>query len=333
MQRRSLAAVAITGLVSLAAFVMVESRPARADNSMWGASYFPNVTVTTQDGTQVKFYDDLLKNKMFVINLIYTHCSDSCPLETAKLKQVYNMLESRMGKDLYFYSITVDPKRDTPEVLKNYTEKFHTGPGWYFLTGKKEDLDAIRKKLGIALRPNSDPLSGHSTTLIIGNEATGQYILDSSMDDPHYIATILGDWMSSWKYAKVGKTYAERPEMDRLEFEKGGTLFRTTCAACHTVGKGDNIGPDLAGVTRVRDRKWLARFIMEPDKMLSEKDPIATALYKKYNEIAMPSLKLSDQDAQTLVSFLEARDKEMDREHGSEVAPKDSPKISSGSSR
>jgi len=185
MRRKNWVNITAASLVLAAAFSLISLPKAQAfDNANWGANYFPNVVLTTQDGKQVKFYDDLLRNKMFAINLIYTHCTDICPLETAKLGQVYKLLQDRMGKDLYFYSITIDPKRDTPAVLKAYSEKFHTGPGWYFLTGKKEDIDAIRKKLGIALRPNSDPLTGHTTSLMIGNEAAGQWILDSSMDDP-----------------------------------------------------------------------------------------------------------------------------------------------------
>src|SRR5471030_2095927 len=86
--------------------------------SHWGKDYFPNVPLTTQDGTTVHFYDDLLKGKIVAINVIYTHCEDECPLETAKLAQVQRLLGDRVGKDVFFYSITIDPKRDTPKVMK-----------------------------------------------------------------------------------------------------------------------------------------------------------------------------------------------------------------------
>ncbi len=92
-------------------------RPAFATNP-WGADYFPNVLLLTQDSTTVRFYDDLLKGKAVAINLIYTSCKDECPLETARLVQVQRLLGDRVGKDLFFYSISIDPKHDTPEVLK-----------------------------------------------------------------------------------------------------------------------------------------------------------------------------------------------------------------------
>src|SRR5258708_14847101 len=89
------------------------------------------------------FYDDLIKGKVVAIDLIYTHCMDSCPLETARLAQVQKMLGDRVGRDIFFYSISIDPDNDTPEELKAYAEKYHAGPGWLFLTGKKEDVELI----------------------------------------------------------------------------------------------------------------------------------------------------------------------------------------------
>ena len=84
----------------------------------WGANYFPNVPLTTQDGTTVHLYDDLLKGKTVVVSLFYSECQDSCPLETARLVQVQHMLGDHMGKDVFFYSISIDPEHDTPAVLK-----------------------------------------------------------------------------------------------------------------------------------------------------------------------------------------------------------------------
>src|SRR5215813_2052271 len=119
----------------------------------WGANYFPNVPLLTQDGTTVHFYDDLLKGNAAAITVIYTSCKDECPLETARLVQVQRLLGDRVGKDIFFYSISSDPKRDTPAVLKAYAEKFGVGPGWLFLTGAEADLQLVAKKLGLS-RPN-----------------------------------------------------------------------------------------------------------------------------------------------------------------------------------
>ena len=85
------AAVVLLGAVGL-----LYVHPAFATNP-WGANYFPNVPLITQDGTTVQLYDDLLKGKAVAINLIYTSCKDECPLETARLVQVQRLLGDRVG--------------------------------------------------------------------------------------------------------------------------------------------------------------------------------------------------------------------------------------------
>src|SRR6476660_1882299 len=140
------AASAAPLLLIVGLFAALGSVRAAADNARWGPDYFPNVTLTTQDGAPVRFYDDLLKGKIVAINLIYTTCKYACPLETARMSQVARVLGDRMGRDVFFYSITIDPEHDTPAVLKDYAEKFHAGPGWSFLTGRAEDIELISKK-------------------------------------------------------------------------------------------------------------------------------------------------------------------------------------------
>ena len=125
--------------ITMAVALALYSAATPAD-SRWGANHFPNIELITQDGKKVHFYDDLIKGKIVAIDLIYTTCQYSCPLETARLAQVQKKLGDRVGKDIFFYSISIDPKHDTPDVLKAYVEQFHVGPGWTFLTGKKEDI-------------------------------------------------------------------------------------------------------------------------------------------------------------------------------------------------
>lgn len=86
--------------------------------------------------------------------------------------------------------------------------------------------------------------------------------------------------------------------------EEGKTIFDAKCAACHTIGGGDLAGPDLAGVAEKRDPEWLERWLAEPDKMLSEGDPIATELLAQYNNIPMPNLNLSQADIESLLVYM-----------------------------
>ena len=297
------AVTAILGIAA-AALVLLVFSSTQVSASGPGATYFTNTPLVNQDGKTVHFFDDLIKGKSVVVNFIYTECGDSCPLETAKLAQVQKILGDRVGKDIFFYSISIDPKHDTPQTLKSYAKKFHAGPGWFFLTGKKEDIEVIRKKLGQAAGPDQNELTDHSTSLVIGDEPTGQWMRDSSMDDARSIATMVADWLSSWRKHQGGQSYEQATRSDAPSTDRGTYLFKSRCSACHTVGGGDSIGPDLRGVTAVRDHEWLSRFIQAPDKVLAAKDPIATALLKKYNGVTMPNLRLGKVDAEALMDYL-----------------------------
>jgi len=318
-KRQTDLATAIASFLIAIFLISAGSAPAAADNARWGANYFPNVILTTQDGTKVHFYDDVLKGKIVVIDLIYTHCIDACPLETARLAQVQKMLGDRVGKDIFFYSISIDPNRDTPKVLKAYAEKYHAGPGWTFLTGKKSDIDLISKKLGLYSEPDPNDRDGHTPSVLVGNEPSGQWIRNSATDNPRFLANMIGGWLDNWKTAKTaapaaaaGVSFEQAQTLDISD--KGRYIFATHCAACHTIGHGDKIGPDLEGVTGVRERGWLARFISTPDKLLAEKDPTAVALFKKYNEVNMPNLRLADVDLNALIDFLGRQSAAHDKE-------------------
>ncbi|MEJ8834912.1 SCO family protein [Ramlibacter sp. AN1133] len=291
--------------------------PARAANSApaspWGASYFSNVPLVTHDNKPVRFFDDLIKGKVVVINFIFTGCSAACGMETARLRQVQDLLGDRVGKDVFFYSISIDPENDTPEALRAYMSKFNVAPGWTFLTGKQKDIDLLRARLGLYMPP-VDKATGqidHDLAVIIGNQTTGRWQKASPMENPEVLATQVGSWLSNWKAKpSVANPKYENAPVRLPTLSKGEELFRTRCVTCHTVGQpgtetAKSIGPDLTHVTRVRPRGWLVRWMKEPDAVLAAKDPIAIGLYEKYNKLAMPNLKLSEADIEAVLSFLE----------------------------
>ena len=217
--------------------------------------------------------------------------------------QVQKLLGDRMGKQVFFYSLTIDPETDTPEVLKAYKEKYKIGPGWTFLTGREADIKLISKKLGLDSLPDPNDPDGHTPSLLIGNEATGIWMRNSALDNTKFIALKIQE-MIGYEAQTVDSVAANQAGAVKLNIDKGQYLFATRCAACHTIGNGDKVGPDLLGVTNVRDLNWLRRTIMESDQLLSEKDPIATALFKKYKEVRMPKLGLPEEDVNTLIEYL-----------------------------
>lgn len=285
-------------LLLVAALSLLGSRSVSAG---LGPNYFPNVPLVNQDGKTLYFYDDVIKGKVVTINFMFTSCGDSCPLETAKLRQVQKMLGEHVGENVYMYSITVDPDRDTPAALKAYMQKFNVGPGWQFLTGKKEDIDAIRKKLGMSAK-EEDELSDHNINFILGSEPRGQWLKRTPFDIPETIVSVLLGRLQTRSLAAL-PSYTQSHALPSAR--TGQDAFNTRCATCHTIGQGDKLGPDLLGVVSHRERAWLIRWIQEPDVMLKEQDPLAIALYNKYNNVPMPNMQLDRKTAVELIEYMQ----------------------------
>ena len=276
----------------------------------------PNIPLTTHEGEEVRFYEDLVKDKVVAINFIYTKCPDTCPAETAKLVRVREELGDRVGEDIFMYSISIDPDHDTPEVLKAYREKFKIQPGWTFLTGKEDDIILLRKKLGLYMEEIQNDSGNHNVTFVVGNDRTGKWIRRSPFDNPRILAKLLGyDLFDGVRKTdsgpqlitrkNAGGSYASAPEAPK--YSSGERIYITRCRSCHSLGGSPNpLGPDLLSVTENREPRWLFRWLKEPDKMLAEGDPIATALYESYNEIAMPNLRLEDEEVMAVLDHLKA---------------------------
>ena len=275
----------------------------------WGQDYFPNTPLVTQDGQSVRFFDDLIKDKVVAINFIFTGCSDSCPVETARLRQVQKILGDRVGRDIFLYSISIDPYNDTPATLKRYAEKFGLGPGWTLLTGEADDIEQLRRRLGLFIEGLENGRSkDHNLSLIIGNQATGRWMKASPFESPYILADRLGNSLHNWKNpSQLSNDSAHAPPVRPPS--TGEQIYRTRCSSCHSLGDGlpeqRGIGPDLLGVTRQRDARWLVNWLKAPEQMLANKDPLAMLLYEQYNRLAMPNMRLGDTEVAALLTYLE----------------------------
>jgi len=161
-------------------------------------NYFTNLELINQDGETVRFFDDVLKNKVVVINFIFTNCEGACPLITHKLTLVRDRMEGQIGNPLRFVSLSLDPARDTPAALKEFAKTHHADhDGWVFLTGKPENLDYIIKRLG----QFTDDVEAHSTMMLAGNVSAAHWMKILPHEQPPAIAEklqlLIGDNESS----------------------------------------------------------------------------------------------------------------------------------------
>lgn len=147
----------------------------------------PDVEVLDQDGNQLRFYSDLVKGKTIAINFIFTNCTTICPPLAATFARVQKQMGDKVGKDVHFISISVDPGTDTPERLKAWGAKFRAGAGWTFVTGTKEEMDKLLNALGASVSRRED----HSPALIIGNDLKGVWRRTYGLASPTQIVGLI----------------------------------------------------------------------------------------------------------------------------------------------
>ena len=299
----ALVAGLLTSAVALGPTAAQERVTTATHSSPWGKDYLPNLPIVDQDGKTYKFYDDLISGKNVVINFIFTTCTDICPLTTARMAMIQEQLGDAVGRDIFMYSITVDPERDTPEQMKQFADAFRIGPGWRLLTGKPEDIAVIRHKLGERSRIKSE----HRHEMLLGDAASGIWSRDSAFGDIARVVMNIRSLDPNWRHIPDASNAVRGDVALAIPEQPGQALFIKACASCHTIGKGDRIGPDLRGISTRRDQQWLAEFISQPAKVFARKDPVAMALAEKYRGVRMPNLGLSEQDARDVLAYLDAQ--------------------------
>jgi protein SCO1 len=154
------------------------------------AGYFPNTIVQTHDGKKLRFYEDVVQGKIVVFNMMYAVCTGICPSNTANLRQVQQALGSRLGKDIFMVSMTLQPQFDTPQALQEYVKRYDIQPGWMFITGQPKEMDVIRRKLGFF---NDDPkidgdLANHTGMVRVGNERLDRWFMMPALSQPQQMA-------------------------------------------------------------------------------------------------------------------------------------------------
>jgi protein SCO1/2 len=133
--------------------------------------YFTDRKVITHEGEEKRFYTDVLKDRVVLISFFYTNCPTADP-DNAKLSEIRKLLDGDSGEKVLFVSVSADPERDTPEEVREYAKRYNAGNDWVLLTGDRDNLYAINRKLGNAA-PNPE---SHIRVYLLGNLKTGHWI-------------------------------------------------------------------------------------------------------------------------------------------------------------
>jgi protein SCO1/2 len=191
MQRRTMFAAGTAAAAGMAAGSgpgwPVAGKPAKAAGSR---AAVPNTAVVDQDGRALRFYDDLVRDRVVLLNFFYTGCAETCPLVTENLRAVQDILGERMGRDIFLLSVSLQPELETPAILKDYADQWDVRPGWKFLTGRPEDVEQLRRAMGFA---SADPdydliLDNHIGLLRYGNERLNRWAGTPGLARPAWIA-------------------------------------------------------------------------------------------------------------------------------------------------
>jgi cytochrome oxidase Cu insertion factor (SCO1/SenC/PrrC family) len=172
--KRATPVLALLALLAAPLAAAAQARPQRTaqEREAKARAYFTNTVLLDQDGREVRFYDDVLRGQVVVLSFIFTRCVEACPLIAQKLNVIRRELGERFGRDVRFVSISVDPDFDTPEELRHFAGKQKAAhPGWTFLTGRKENVQAVLRKLGEYVENPGD----HTTAFLGGNVRTGHW--------------------------------------------------------------------------------------------------------------------------------------------------------------
>ena len=156
---------------------LTSSTPCSVSASL-GPEYFTNAVFRTHENKEVRFYDDLIKDKHVVINFMYARCEGSCPITTANLVKAQEALKKRVGKDIFMYSITVKPEEDDPAALHHYAKMHSVKPGWLFLTGSRYDTDTLRLRLLAEDHPGIDlDVTQHTGMVRVINDSINRWFM------------------------------------------------------------------------------------------------------------------------------------------------------------
>jgi protein SCO1/2 len=145
-------AAVVFALLILASLVLLQLHdtpdPVAQEQALPKIAPAPDFALTSQDGATVKLAD--YRGKVVAVTFIFTLCAETCPVLTPMMSFVQDQLGNDFEEKIRFVSITVDPERDTTEVLRDYAQAFGANlSGWAFLTGTPDAIRDVTRRYGV----------------------------------------------------------------------------------------------------------------------------------------------------------------------------------------
>jgi len=156
-----------------------------------------DVELLDQDGKPVRFYSDLVKDKVVAMNFVFTTCTTVCPPMGASFGRLQRELGELYGRDVHLISVSIDPVTDTPERLKSWSERFDAGDGWTLVTGPKAQVNQVLKALEVFTPDSKD----HSPLILLGDDRTGAWQKAHGFTPPAKLASLLEGYLAERQVA------------------------------------------------------------------------------------------------------------------------------------
>ena len=149
----------------------------------------PDVVLTDQQGRQVHFMQDVVKDRIVVVTTFFTECAAICPVTGQKFAQLAKLLGRRLGRDVVLVSVSVDPDNDTPAEMREWMEPFDVREGWTLLSGPRPELDKLLKSLGLYVEAGAQR---HQSGVLIGSPKAG-WVRASALESPEKWNKLIGE--------------------------------------------------------------------------------------------------------------------------------------------
>lgn len=206
-----------------------QGHSSRSPASVLGNPVRPvDAQLVDQHGRKLRFKSDALGDKVVVVSFVFTNCTDACPMVSHTFAQLQDSLAPLMEKRVRLVSLTVDPVRDTPARLKEYSAHFAPREGWLWLTGDVSNVAQALQSLGVHIRKPET----HPAQILVGDPRTGRWMRLLDIDQPKQVLAKVDELIAAQRADKAAAAHqAEREQCTGPSPQAAAPAARPGCVA------------------------------------------------------------------------------------------------------